>query len=111
MPSRYDTCDVIRNSKKVDSTGSTTKVRRLSSVFYPDYSNNKDIYVISQLGDRLDVLALEYLGDETLWYVIARVNNLGRGTLVIPPGTTIRIPYYDGYTGIAALFNDFNDMR
>ena len=54
---------------------------------------------------------MEYFGDESFWYVIARVNNLGRGTLSIPPGKTIRIPFYDEYSGIAALFNDFNDKR
>lgn len=111
MPNRYSDCDIIANTKKINSDGSVTRVRRLSSVFHPDYSNNKDIYIISQIGDRLDVLALEYFGDESFWYVIARVNNLGRGTLIIPPGKTIRIPFYDAYTGIAALFNDFNDKR
>jgi nucleoid-associated protein YgaU len=109
VPSRYDGCSIINNSKKIDSEGNTKRIRRLSSVMYSDYANNKDVQIVSQQGDRLDTLALEYFGDETLWYVIAKVNNLGKGSLTIPPGKIIRIPYYDEYTGIAALFDRYTE--
>ena len=55
-----------------------------------------DIYIISRIGDRLDNLAHEYYGDSTLWLIIARANNLGKGSLLVPAGTQIRIPYNPG---------------
>jgi nucleoid-associated protein YgaU len=111
MPSRYDQTSIITNAKKINPDGTERTVRRLSSLFYPEFTRMQDVQIISQQGDRLDLLALEYYSDETLWYVIARANGLGKGTLLIPPGTVIRIPYYDEYQGIAALFSSFNRER
>ena len=51
---------------------------------------NSDIYVITQEGDRLDLLATQYYNDSHLWWFIARVNNLN--TMNIPAGTSLRIP-------------------
>lgn len=111
MPNRYDEASFITGVKKIDSTGNEKKVSRLSTIFYPDFSNNQDVYIVSHMGDRLDNLAYDYYGDTSYWYVIGIVNNLGRGSLTIPPGMVIRIPYYDEMTGIAALFQQYNFMR
>ena len=51
---------------------------------------DNDIWVISQYGDRLDLLAYQYYGDTSLWWYIARANNLK--TMVVPIGSSIRIP-------------------
>ena len=51
---------------------------------------DSDIWVITQMGDRLDLIAQQYYGDITLWWYIARVNNLK--TMNIPAGTSLRIP-------------------
>lgn len=51
-----------------------------------------DTYIIGQIGDRLDTLAYKYYGDSSLWWIIARANNLGNGDLVVPSGKQIRIP-------------------
>ncbi len=109
MPSRYDSSAQISNVKKTGPDGIIKKVRRLATTTYPQFTEQRDVYILSQQGDRLDHLAMEYFGDESYWWVIARVNNLGKGTLSIPPGTTIKIPYYDEATGIAALFNMIDD--
>jgi nucleoid-associated protein YgaU len=37
-------------------------------------------------------LAYQYYEDQSLWWVIAKANNLGKGTWYITPGTLIRIP-------------------
>jgi hypothetical protein len=109
MPSRYDNATQISNVKKTLPNGEIKRVTRLATVNYPTFPNQRDVYVIAQQGDRLDHLAMEYFGDESYWWVIARVNNLGKGTLVIPPGTTLKIPYYDDLSGIAALFAMMDD--
>ncbi len=51
---------------------------------------NSDSYFIAQEGDRCDNLANRFYGDSTLWWFIARVNNLTTNN--IPAGTSLRIP-------------------
>jgi nucleoid-associated protein YgaU len=51
---------------------------------------NSDSYFISQEGDRCDNLANRFYGDSTLWWFIAKVNNLTTNN--IPAGTSLRIP-------------------
>lgn len=52
--------------------------------------HSDDFYVISQYGDRLDLLAHKYYGDVTLWWYIAKANNLR--TMNIPTNIQLRIP-------------------
>ena len=61
---------------------------------YPEIPlSANDIYVYTSQGDRYDLLALNYYGDSSLWWVIAVANhNISLGTLVIPEGVQIRIP-------------------
>tara|TARA_R100001369_G_scaffold52986_1_gene79866 strand:+ start:34 stop:303 length:270 start_codon:yes stop_codon:yes gene_type:complete len=51
---------------------------------------NSDNYFIAQEGDRCDNLAFRFYGDSTLWWFIAKVNNLTTNN--IPAGTSLRIP-------------------
>lgn len=71
---------------------------------YPEIPlSENDIYVYTTQGDRYDVLALNYYGDSSLWWIIASANpNIGLSTLVIPEGVQIRIP-----NNISAVINDF----
>ena len=61
---------------------------------YPEIPlSSDDIYVYTTQGDRYDVLALNYYGDSSLWWVISIANpNIGLNSLVIPEGVQIRIP-------------------
>ena len=49
-----------------------------------------DIYVLTEWGDRLDLLAEQFYGNQHLWFYIAKVN--GINTITVDPGTKIRIP-------------------
>jgi len=71
---------------------------------YPEIPlSENDIYVYTTQGDRYDVLALNYYGDSSLWWIIASANpSIGLNTLVIPEGVQIRIP-----NNISAVINDF----
>tara|TARA_B100001094_G_C18186634_1_gene804235 strand:- start:3378 stop:3647 length:270 start_codon:yes stop_codon:yes gene_type:complete len=51
---------------------------------------NTDSYFIATQGDRCDNLAQRFYGDSSLWWFIARVNNLTTNN--IPMGTSLRIP-------------------
>jgi|TARA_B100000073_G_scaffold289695_1_gene252167 nucleoid-associated protein YgaU len=61
-----------------------------TTVYRKVEEKNTDGYFIAQQGDRCDNLANRFYGDSTLWWFIARVNNLTTNN--IPAGTSIRIP-------------------
>lgn len=46
--------------------------------------------VISQ-GQRLDTIAGQYLGDGSLWWIVAAMSDIGWSPQV-PPGTILRVP-------------------
>ena len=52
-----------------------------------------DIFIITQYGDRLDLLAYQFYGDQSMWWIIAKANYLN--TLKVPEGTSLRIPSLD----------------
>jgi nucleoid-associated protein YgaU len=55
--------------------------------------SNSDLYVTTTVGDRYDLLAQQFYGDSTLWWIIPMANNqLIKDSLFPPVGLTIRIP-------------------
>ena len=85
MANRYQYSNIL--------TTKNTKKKYLSSMIYPKIKpSNDDLYIISEGGDRLDILASKYYGDITLWWIIATANNLNDASLSITPGTQMRIP-------------------
>ena len=108
---RYEETKIISNAKKIDTNGNETTVRRLSTTIYPDFlRNGTGTRIISQDGDRLDNLAKEFYGDERLWFVIARANDIGKGSMAVPKGEVIVIPY-ETINGVSSLIEDYNRRR
>lgn len=107
---RYQDAMIMTGVKKIDSDGKERNVRRLSTVMYPDFFTGNDTKIISQDGDRLDLLAKEFYGDERLWFVIARANDLGKGTMTVPPGILLYIPY-ETISGVSERLTEFNESR
>ena len=63
------------------------------SLIYPDIPlDETDIYVMSETGDRLDSLAYQWYGDQTLWWIIAAANNIHNAPIGLKDGTILRIP-------------------
>ena len=61
---------------------------------YPMFKKQlSDLYIISREGDRLDNIATNFYKDPRYWWIIAQANNLGKGTLTIPSGLQLRIPF------------------
>ena len=48
------------------------------------------MYFIATAGDRCDLLASRFYGNQHLWWFIAKVNHIK--TMNIPAGTKLRIP-------------------
>ena len=78
----------------------------MTTIYPPVPPSNTDLLVTAVQGDYLDTLAFKYYNDPTLWWVIANVNNLGKGRLSVPPGTQLRIP-----TDIATILNQFTQLN
>ena len=91
MANRYQ---YVRKKRTSDTTGrKTTTNEVLKTQIIPQIDIDRgDIFILSVIGDRLDRLAYLYYDDASLWWFIAKANNLGKGTWFIPPGTVLRIP-------------------
>jgi hypothetical protein len=81
------------------------------SKFYPNIPLSEfDVYVITNVGDRLDSLAYSYYNDPTLWWVISIANNNAtNGALYPQPGTQLRIP--TDINNVLNLYKQFNKAR
>lgn len=81
--------------------------RYYKTVRYPEIPKKiSDIYIVGQAGDRIDLLANKYYNDVTLWWIIARANNLGKGDLVVPLGKQLRIP-----TDTIDIVTEYNNIN
>jgi hypothetical protein len=95
MNYRYQNIPVKKNSQR----GSEF----YSNNIYPDIPlSNDDNYVIAVLGDRLDLLAQDFYGDTSFWWVIASANALPGDSLYIEPGMQLRIPI-----DVASIINNY----
>jgi hypothetical protein len=72
----------LKDGREVYSTPRFTKIPKLDS----------DIYIVTQTGDRLDTLSYQFFGDSSLWYIIAKTNNIKDPSFAVEDGTILRIP-------------------
>ena len=84
--SRYANTNVVTDREGINKGIS----RRLTKYYRNIPESDADIYVMTQHGDRLDLLANEYYGDPHLWWYIAKANNLKFNNLEAE--MTLRIP-------------------
>lgn len=99
MNYRYQNIKITKNSQLGN--------RFYSNNMYPDIPpSDNDTYVITVLGDRLDLLAFDYYGDVSLWWVIASANSLSGDSLYLEPGSQIRIP-----ANAVSVLNQYNSVN
>ena len=53
---------------------------------------DSDIFVYPLYGDRFDTLAQRYYQDPTLWWIIAKANEISNGKISPDPEKKLRIP-------------------
>lgn len=71
-----------------------------------------DTYIISTIGDRLDILAFSYYKTVTLWWVIAAANpDIQFSSLYLEPNIQIRIPSEATVNDIGNLMMSLNNNR
>lgn len=78
---RYENTKKLKMNKKTHYS---------TTIYSKVPEKNTDMYFISTEGDRCDNLAFRFYGDSSLWWFIARTNNLMTNN--IPAGTSLRIP-------------------
>ena len=61
--------------------------------YYPNVTvTSQDNYIVTKITDRLDLIANDFYGDSTLWWVSAMANNLSGDSLYPGEGVQIRVP-------------------
>lgn len=95
MQSRYQNIQITKYQDKGDQY-------YLNNIYPEIPLSENDSYIISTLGDRLDLLAFDFYGDTSLWWIIASANSLPGDSLYIEPGFQLRIP-----TDILAILNQY----
>ena len=79
------------------------------NVKYPDIAiNQNDIYIITDVTDRLDLMANDYYQDTSLWWIISVANSLymPSDSLYVPAGTQLRIPF-----DVNGIIQDYNTLN
>ena len=101
---RYTQIPVRRNRQDKTKKGK----RFYGTTIYPRVPLNfKDTYVITQIGDRFDILAQQYYGNSNYWWVISIANEtLKQSSLYLQPGLQIRIP-----SQLGAVLSQFNALN
>ena len=99
---RYDNATILKTDQSIPY---------LKGKFYPNIPVSEfDNYIITTIGDRLDLLAYRYYRDSTLWWVISMANNnVTKGFLYPEPGTQLRVP--TDINSVIREFNNFNNAR
>ena len=94
---RYSTTSKLR-----DKNGK----RKFATTIVPIATGTgEDVYIETTSTDRLDKLAQIFYEDSTLWWIIAAANGLGKGSMIVPQNTRLRIP--DKIT----ILNDINSTN
>ena len=88
--SRYENTNIFIQTKKYSKDRKTNIDGYGTTIYNKVPESNDDMYFIAQSGDRCDNLAQRFYGDSSLWWFIARVNNLK--TMNIPACTSLRFP-------------------
>lgn len=70
-----------------------------------------DRYIFTREGDRLDLLATEFYNDPRHWIILAIANNLGKGSMIVPPGIQLRIPEENVVTNILETLQSAEENR
>jgi len=95
MSSRYQNISIVKSKENKNI---------YSQTYYPEFGNlEDDICIIISITDRLDLISLDFYGDEKLWWVIVMVNNLEGDSIYPPVGIQLKIP-----KNIEDILNKFN---
>ena len=100
---RYTNISILSNeNKNLASIGA----KYYATNSYPKIPlSSNDIYVITEFGDRLDILAQQFYKDVSLYWIIASANPdvISMDSLAVPGGVQLRIP-----VNLNGIFNTYD---
>lgn len=100
---RYITATVVKDNNEK---------RKLSTTIIQSTTNQDgDVYIKTTSIERLDKLAYTFYGDASLWWILATENALGKGTLIVPADTRMRIPNPDTIQQYINNISNTNNSR
>ena len=77
---------------------------------YPSVTlSNEDYYIIARDQDRMDLVAQDFYGDSTLWWIISVANTFRQDSLIPKPGSQIRIPATSRVNQIISNYESLNN--
>lgn len=86
---------------------SESGVRYYNNLKYPEIPRSEtDVYIITVIGHRLDVLSDHYYSNTGDSWIISTANGLSGDSMFFTPGTHLRIP-----TNTTTVKNDFNTLN
>lgn len=90
-----------------DTKEGKNKKRFMQTTIYPKVlPNDNDIYIITEQGDRLDILAEKYYKNTSMWWIIATANNINDANFYVEPGVQLRIP-----SNVSKILNDLQKLN
>jgi len=67
-----------------------------------------DIYIFSRESEKLEHISYRFYGTPEYWWVIARANNISKGSIFLEPGKQLRIPQS---TSIQEILNSLEELN
>jgi hypothetical protein len=101
----------IKQSITINNDIRSKGINYYNTNLYPEIPlDSNDIYVITNFGDRLELLADQFYNDISLYWIIASANydKLTLGSIFIPEGTQLRIPV--NTNEIISSYNQLNSL-
>ena len=81
-----------------------------ANAIYPDIPvTDDDAYVVTTMGDRLDIMAQNFYHDVDFWWIIDSANSLTGDSLFPPVGMQLRIPA--NLVSIVNSYKKINSIR
>ena len=105
---RYSTITELRNKNQYVGTIGDLYYK---TPFYPEIGDRgSDIYVETEFGDRLDLLANQFYNDVTLYWIISirNPNKVNFGSIYLSPGSQLAIP--QDISSIVDEYRNLNDL-
>ena len=95
----------------ITNTESNPKLRYINVKYPTIFLDSTDIYVYTTQGDRYDILAQNYYGDSSYWWVINRANPSQDSNSIFPSlGAQIRIPSFERLFSITSQYELLNEI-
>ena len=91
------------------STKKVNKKTVFKPTLYPKIPlRDDDIYIFSRQSEKLEHISYRFYGTPEYWWVIAKANNISKGSIFLEQGKQLRIPTS---TSIQEILNSLEELN